>query len=429
MGKSSGVAVLLLVLLAVPPVMAQEAAWTYSTMGTRIGGVSLPSDGSAIAVGAEKVLLFSGNGELLAKEPYGEDVLFIPGGGYLVSSFGSSLYFFRRNMTGTPLTKLWDYEVPGRVRSLDISDDGRIIAAAADPGGTYIFSSTGKMTGGNANYSAVVRVSGNGQRILGVSAACLHRYSSSGEGFLYKNVSIISQPDVLEMTGNGATTVFNDDQRLLSINTGNGAERWKTRATADITALAMSASGTRILVGTQNGDVDLFDDKGSLVWKYATNPAGSTGTGVRDVALSTDGKIAAAGTYEGTIVVLDAAGKEIWSNVTRDHINHIAMSGDGSLVVAAGDETVYAFSSSARPVATSRSPTVTAPPVPPKNTTAVPATPVMPAEIRTSQPLTQAVTSVPTTYSVIRTATQSPVPAILPLAGMLGALLLFMRKR
>ncbi len=423
--------IILLVLVAFPPVGAIDPLWTYSTQGVKIGGVAVSSDGSGIAVGAEKVLLVSKNGELLAKEAYGDQVLFTADGAHLLSSYKSLLFFFMRNATQSSLKKEWDYELPGKIQSIDISDDGKMIVTAGESGGTYVFAGTGKMTGGNTNFSALIRVSPGGQRIMGASSISLCRYSSQAIGYCYDNVSMISQPDVMEMTGSGGTVIFNDDQRLLSINTYNGAERWKSRATSDITALAMISSGTKILVGTRNGNVDLFDDKGNLLWTYATNPAGSMGIGVREVALSKDGKIAAAGTYEGTVVLLDAAGKEIWSGVTKDHINHIAMSGDGSLVIAAGEETVYAFSSSAQYRPVTPSPPVTLPTAQnnPLPATIVPTTTALQNTAETTRSATQAVTSVPTTYSIIRTATQSPVPALLPLISILGVVCVLLKRR
>jgi outer membrane protein assembly factor BamB len=415
--------------LSIPHVDALEPIWTYSTTGNKIGGVTVSSDGSAIAVGAEKVLLFSNYGELLAKEPYGEQVLFTQNGVFLISSFGPSVYFFQRNTTNSTFQKKWDYELPDRVRSIDISEDGKIIAAAGEAGGTYVFSNSGKMTGSNSNYSAIIRVSPNGQRILGVSVAGLYRYSSSGSRSRYENISVVSQPDVMELTGTGTSVVYNDDQSLLCVNIANGAELWKTRATADITALAMVPAGTKILIGTQNGNLDLFDDKGNRSWSYTTNPANTSGERIRDVALSSDGKIAVAGTYYGKIVALDAAGNELWSNMTKDHINHIAMSADGSLVVATGEETVYAFSSSAKHLPTAMTSRVTGSIVQQKNTTSVPVTTAPQKTVETSRSATQEITSVPTTYSVIRTSTQSPVSELIPLMGIGVVLMSLVRKR
>jgi hypothetical protein len=416
------------ILLNIPTVYALEPIWTYSSQGASIGGVTMSANGSAIAVGAEKIWLFSKNGELLAKEPYGDQVLFSPDGVHLVTSYGSTLYFFERNATKSSIQKKWEYELPGTVRSIDMSDDGNIVATALGAEGTYIFSSSGKMTGSNANYSAIVRAYPYGQTIVGASPLGFYHYSPTGIRYLYDNISMSSQPDVMEIAGTGGTVVYNDAQRLVSVNlaTADGAERWKTRATADITSLAVTSTGSRILVGTQNGNVDVFNDTGILLWSYPSSPTGNQNAWVTGVALSTDGKIAVAGTYDGKIVALDSSGRELWSNVTKDHINHLAMNSDGSLVIATGDETVYAFSSSARPLSTVRSPQVTATSVQQKNTTTTSVT------TATKKPVindssTRAITSEPTPYSVIRTATQSPVSEIIPLLGILAAFMLIAR--
>ncbi len=303
---------------------------------------------------------FQRTGNSSQRNPIGEQVLFTPNGVHLLSSYGSTLYFFERNATKSSFQKKWEYEVPGRVRSIDMSDDGKIIAASLGAEGTYIFSSSGKMTGSNANFAAIVRITPDGKKMVGASSGGFYRYSTTGSRSPYKNISLGSLPDVMEMTSSGSTVFYNDAQRLVSVNIANtdGAERWKTRATADITSLAMTPAGTKILVGTQNGNVDLYNDTGILVWSSPSNPTGNPNAWVTGVALSTDGKIAAAGTYDGKIVALDSAGRELWSNQTRDHIGHIAMSSDGSLVIATGDETVYAFSSSVQPLTTVRSPQV-----------------------------------------------------------------------
>jgi hypothetical protein len=103
------------------------------------------------------------------------------------------------------------------------------------------------------------------------------------------------------------------------------------------------------------------------------------------------------------------------------------MSGDGSFVIATGDETVYAFSSSAHPLSTVRSPQATASPVQQKNATPLPATTATQKPVITDS-ITKTITPEPTTYSLIRTATQSPGSEIIPLLGIFGALMLFARR-
>ena len=435
--------VMLIILVAVlPPARAADPVWTYSSPGSIIGSVSVSSDGSVIAVGADKIWLFSRSGEFLSKEPFGDHVVLTPNGLHLLSSYASTLYFFERNVSADKANfsfrKKWEYNLPTGVRSIDISEDGNTLVASSQASGTYVFSSLGKLTGSKERYSALVRVASNGGKILGVSVAGLFQYSKTGEVTQYKDISIGSEPDVLEITSMGTTAVFNDDQRVVAVNTLDGTQRWKTRATGDVTALAMTPSGSGILVGTDNGDIDFFNSKGNLSWSYSTNPAGKPAAGIQDVALSNDGTIDVAGTYNGKIVALNAKGEAIWSAQTNDRIHHIAMSADGSLVVAAGEETVYAFSPSAISSPATRTTVPGTTPATGKSATTVPGNTVIqnpvPEKTVTMNPEIivspiRTITSVPTTYSIIRTPTQSPVPAIIPLAGLLGAALLVLRRR
>ena len=124
--------------------------------------------------------------------------------------------------------------------------------------GRISFPQAGKVTGSDKTYSSLVRVASNGGKILGVSATGLFQYSKTGEVTRYGNISIGSEPDVMEITSTGTTVVFNNDQRLLGYNTQNGVRRWNPLATGDVTSLAMTGSGSKILVGTENGHVDLF---------------------------------------------------------------------------------------------------------------------------------------------------------------------------
>jgi hypothetical protein len=105
------------------------------------------------------------------------------------------------------------------------------------------------------------------------------------------------------------------------------------------------------------------------------------------------------------------------------------MRGNGSMVIAAGEESVYVFSSSAQYRPVTPSPQVTAGPVLPNTITIVPATPAPQKTAEMTMPVTHAVTSVPTTYSIIRTATQSPVPALIPLISILGVVFVLMKRR
>jgi hypothetical protein len=434
-GKTSPIIIVLIIfflLSIIPPVQAVEPTWTYTSPGSEIGGVSVSSDGSAIAVGAGKIWLFSRQGMLLAKEPYGDQVVITPDGSSLVASYSSLLYQFKINTSQkgpvSPLQKLWETSLPTTVRSIDISDNGNTIVASVQGSGTSFYSSTGKIIGSSKDYNALIRTSSTGGRIVGVSTGVLCLYSRTGRCSKAEDGVVGAEPDFMELTRDGSIAVFNDDQSVRSVRMTNKTLRWTSRATSDITSLAITPSGSVIIIGTENGNVDLFDMYGNRSWTYASNDGNSPGAAIRCIAISDKGTVAAAGSYDGKIFAINSQGKEIWSNQTKDHINHIAMSADGTLVIATGDETVYAFSQTAQSL-------------PVVQTTAKSSTPsssntvtTRPADNSTQSPgtretTTRSITAFPTEYSVIRTATQSPVSPLISLLGILGGAFVLLKQR
>jgi outer membrane protein assembly factor BamB len=418
--------IILVVLMTFPSVHAIEPVWTYSTQGNRIGGVAVSTGGSFIAVGAEKVLLFSKNGELLANEPYGDQVRMTPDGLHLLSSFGPTIYFFERNSTKVPFKKKWEYSLPDMVRSIDITDGGSLIVVSGQGEGTYIFSSSGTMTGSNKRYSPIVRVSSGGQRIVGVSDTSLYQYYKTGTSTRYSDISVGSQPAVMEISGTGSTVVLNNAQRLVSINAATGTQRWSVLATGDVISFAMTPDGSKLLVGTDKGTVDLVTSTGNRSWSYNSNPENKPGSMVKGVALSNDGKVAVAGTVDGKIIGLDSSGKELWSNQTKDQITFVAISGDGSFVIATGSEKVYAFSPSQQSLPPVQTPSPESTSLPQKSVTTIAKSVTQNTDNAGSA--TRDITPVPTTYSVIRTSKQSPGSVLISLLGLLSAFVVLVRR-
>jgi WD40 repeat protein len=416
---------------------AEEPLWTYSSPGNEIGGVTISSDGSAIAVAGGKIWLFSKNGTLLAKEPFGDQVIFTPDGSYLISSYSDSLYEFKRgnpsNKSESPIQKIWETSLPATIHYIDVSDDGKTIVASLNQAGIYIYDSTGKMVGGNASITTITRISSRGDLIIGVSQGVLCRYSRKAvctrteEGIVGQESRIGPMPDFFELTSSGTVAVFNQGPRVLSVFPENNTLRWNENANGDITSLTMTPSGFGILVGTANGNASLFDQYGNISWNYALNPGNTQTAGITCVALSKEGTVAAAGSDDGKIFTLNSTGGLIWSNQTQDHIHHIAMSADGSLVVATGDNTVYAFSTSEQSTRVVRTMVKSATPTRSQSVTSLPANSSTQKPI-TRDSTTREITAELTEYSIIRT-TQSPLSGIIPLVGLLIVSLMATRRR
>jgi hypothetical protein len=426
--------ILAFLLSAIPSAHAAEPLWTYSSPGNEIGGVTISSDGSAIAVAGGMVWLFARNGTLLAKEPFGEQVIFTPDGPYLLSSYSDTLYLYKRgnplNGSESPLQKMWDISLPATVGSIDISDDGKTIAASLIDAGTYVYNTSGILVGGSESFNAVVRTSStNIEVIVGVSPGVL---SSCSRSLIYCSNSeegvVGVLPDFMEITRDGTIAVLGDGNTVRSVSLSNKSLRWVKSIGGDVTSFAMTPSGTGIVVGTESGNISFFNQYGNRVWNYASDPVNRQAAGgINAVALSKEGTVAAAGSHDGKIFALNSKGEVIWSNQTKDHIHHIAMSTDGSLVVATGDNTVYAFSTSKQSTPAVRATINSATPAQSQSVTS------LPANSSTQKPVTRVdtsreITAVPTVYSVIRT-TQSSLSGIISLAGLLIALLMAMSRR
>jgi WD40 repeat protein len=419
---------LISILSLVPYVQALEPAWNYSLPDGEIGGVAVSPKGDLIAAGAGKVLFFSKNGTLLDKEPFGSDVVMTDDGRYTVSAYSTTVYLFRNSLpsgsTGSPgATKTGEYTVPEQVSSVGVSHDAGIIAGQTV--GKHLFTintKTGIVDGNTKRTDAVLIISPGG-RIVGITQDALHYYSYNGALSRTVDLTTNSAPHTLLVATNGNSAVFNDGQAIRRVNANNGTELWKQQVTGFVSALAMTPTGSLIVAGTEAGTIAALDSGGNLSWTYASNTDNRQSSGITCVSVSDKGTIISAGTVDGKILFLNAQGNLTGSSSAREYIRHLAMSADGSVVVAAGDSRLYAFFPGASPpVPTpSLSPGVTLPKTSPAVTTG--STP-LPGQATP----TAAATGLPTTYSVIRTATQSPPAIPMLLVSLVAAIALFGRK-
>ena len=402
------------------PAMAINATWTYSQKGAQIGSVALSANGEQIAAGAGKIWIFTRDGKLLSKMPYGNFIAMTPDGSTMVAAYFSRVCFFEKNSpaaAGSSLMKeVWETDLDRNIHSLALSGTGRIIVLSTDGGGVYFYGSDGTPLGYNQSYASVVSASKYGDLIAGISQQGLATYYNDGAVRGDFDLSIGIDPGNMAMTPSGNMLFFNMDQMVRSVYPKNGTYIWQQRATGSVNSIAITPAGTHIVFGTDNGHIDHFDTTGNLTWSYNTNPENHLNAQVTSVAISDNGGYIIAGTNDGQILALDPTGKLQWSNLTPDHIKHVSVSADGSMAVASGDETIYAFSRI--PILAPRVSSVTLKSTTPRITSApeLTATETPQAESSVEAGATSAE---PTPYSVILTPQGSPVAPGIVLVAIL----------
>jgi WD40 repeat protein len=432
--KFAGAVLLIsLIVLIFPPVQAIEPYWNYSAPDVTIGSIALSPSGNLVAAGAEKVLFFTKSGTLLDQVPYGTDVIMTPDGNYTVSIFHSMVYFFKNPLpagSGEQLkaTKVWESEFGEQVSLPGISRDGTMLAGLTLGKSLFIINTkNGIAKGSNDGTDSVIAITSDGKRIVGISPSEVHFYNANGNLTRTAGLTTFSPPHTLLLSGNYA--IINDGQAVRYVNAYNGTTRWKQQLSGYITVLSMTPDGTKILAGTENGNIASLDTKGNLSWTYASNPENKQASGISCLAASDKGATVAAGTADGKILLMNAKGELSGSYTIKEYIRHVAVSADGSTIAAASESTLYVFA----PGSSSRPQAVATTSLAGTTTTAAPAVTTVPAKVSSSTPSREittpaTVTQVPTTYSVIRTATQSPSSPVLGACSLMLVFMVLVRK-
>lgn len=423
-----------------------EPIWIYPTNDTKIGNVAVSSDGSTIIVAAEHLLIFTKNGILINKEPVGESVVLTPNGRFAASFTGGTVYFFRSPLTTgssdpQQLKRVWEYSFPNPVLSIDITDDGNTIAGTTSGNGIFLITtplqnetSTPNVISNDDFSNTIFKISHGGGRIAGISSDKIRLYDSKARATKNYTPLSVFQPDFMFLSQTVPLMVYNDGKNIHSFDLSLGIELWQVRASGYLKSLAMTPSGSFVVVGTDNGSIERYNDRGALNWSYSSNLDNKLNAEITAVALSKDGGLAAAGSNNGEVLLLNQYGYLLGSYQANDHIQYISMSQDGSTVIAAGEKNIYAFSTGYKP--SSGSSTVSQTKIPgslntssqnisaPQNLTRQPVIPT-----RTKVSVERTITELPTEYSIIKTPAKSPLSDLIPLGGILVAWVLLIRRR
>lgn len=118
----------------------------------------------------------------------------------------------------------------------------------------------------------------------------------------------------------------------------HGGEAWQKDIGFFPYSTAVSAGGSHIVAGFDDGSIRCFDRKGTALWSYQLKE------NVYAVSITSNGSFTAIGSDDDRVYLLDTKGRDKWSYRTGGNVRSVSIASDG-LYIAAGssDRVAYLF--------------------------------------------------------------------------------------
>lgn len=194
----------------------------------------------------------------------------------------------------------WQFTPAGTVWGVAVSADGARIAVAAEDRRVYLLDNAG---------------------------AKLWEYPGD---YIFLDVAIARDGSLVAAVA--------EDRAVYALDGASGALLWRTLLpnVADTVAI-YGAQQARVLAGTRDSQVHLFNTDGSELWRAQLQNA------VRGVAATGNGARVVAVTDAGNVVMLNGATSNVlWTQSLGNRLRDVAISADGTLILTGGaDSTIF----------------------------------------------------------------------------------------
>jgi hypothetical protein len=327
---------LLLVCAMMPAAIAVSPQWTVKAApSVSLSSVAISDDGSTIVAGGDQLMVLSPGGDKVWTGWSGSTVGLSRDGSYIITAQGTSVRLLNR--AGS---KLWDQSLGAAVADVSITPDATLIAAG---GGSIVETWYNSGVGLGINTTSTirhVRMSPAKDQVIVTTNDALRSFNvSCVQNWFNDTVS----PDLIEVSGDGTGFVipFGNHVRLYH---GSGTKLWDITVPGpgNIVSLAYSRDGSTIILGRDDGTVSAIDANGNILWNKKTGYWAAT------VAVSDNGSVIVSGNLDKTVSVFNRKGDLLGTFGAGIMVNShsVAVSGDGSLIVAVDSSNVYGFSTS-----------------------------------------------------------------------------------
>ena len=256
-------------------------------------------------------------------------------GSYILTAQGTSVRLFNR--AGT---KLWDQSLGSAVADVSLSPDATLIAAGGDRTvETWYNSGVGlgiNTTALSTDTVRHVRISPAKDQVIATTSGALRSFNiSCYENWYNDTIS----PDLVEISGDGTGFVIPVGNHVRLYHS-SGTRLWDTAIPGgNVISLAYSRDGSTIVIGRDDGMAIALDANGNVLWVKKTGYRASS------VGVSDNGSVISVGSLDKNLYVFDRKGDLFGSYQTAGpiHSRSVAVSGDGSLIVAVDGSNVYGF--------------------------------------------------------------------------------------
>jgi WD40 repeat protein len=271
-------------LLLVHGVCAAEPLWVVRSAGTEVpDGVAVSAGGKYVAVGGERIAVYSLEGEKVWGGFQAAKLVFSPQGEYLIAATDGGV----RYLLPTGRT-LWNDDERAPCSDIAVSLEGDYIGAATGKG-VVLYNSAGEVVGSNTTIRAI-------------------------------SVGISRDGTLVAMGTRDSISLANRSLHPL----------WEYHTYGAVSEILFSASPSLILASVDT-ELLVLHPSGNLLWLFRA------GDSIGDISATADAKFIAVGSRDGKVYLLDTGGRRIWENDTGDWVTHVGISQNGSFIGAGGN--------------------------------------------------------------------------------------------
>ncbi|MGA2121400.1 MAG: hypothetical protein ABSG49_05080 [Methanoregula sp.] len=321
--------------LMIPAGQAVNPLWIVpASPGVELSTVAISHDGSTIVAGGDQLIVLTPEGKKLWSGWSGTLLELSGDGSYILTTQGQTVRLFSRDGT-----KLWDQSPGGTVTAISMTPDATLIVAG---GGNTIQSWYNSGSGLGRNVTETVhdiKISPAKDQIIVTTAKALRSFNESYVPNWYDDTI---SPGIVEISGDGTGIVIPNGNHIRMYH-GSGTLLWdRSFPGGNIISLAYSTDGLTIVAGRDDTTVLVLDRDGNLLF------TGKAGAWITSVGVSDNGSTIATGSIDNQINVFDRQGTLLGAYTTQSPIKSrsVAVSGNGSLIVAVDLSNVYGFSRS-----------------------------------------------------------------------------------